>query len=109
MIAQHRHCPLIEQLAVFVELNPAAAAFDQLHSELGLKIGKVDAQRRLGDMQPLCRLHQAARLGDTDKIAKVLDIHDRFTSTPALAPCRAGRFCLDQSNPARPTSPALSP
>ena len=52
---QHLHGLLVEQLATVGEADRSAAALDQGNTEFVLELLDLPAERRLGDMQRLCR------------------------------------------------------
>jgi hypothetical protein len=62
--------------ASFGKLDPSRIPRKQLESELIFQLANLFAQCGLRDMKPMSRPPQAGFLGDSNKIAKVTQLHN---------------------------------
>ena len=66
---------LQDLLALLGQDHAAAMTREQADAQLLLEQPHLTAERRLGDVQPVGRLAEAAELGDMDKGAKLGELH----------------------------------
>ncbi len=74
-LAQDAGGPVEKDRAGAGQGNAASMADEKLGLELRLEQPDLPAERRLGDVKPVCRLAEAAELGDVNEGAKLPDVH----------------------------------
>jgi hypothetical protein len=77
-------------------LHAPTMAFEKIRTKFLLQLPDLSTERRLGDVQAICRLAEAAELGDVDQRFELDYIHQHGTRSEGATafgmPCLGGQF-----------------